>query len=43
MYREFNDYEILYLISENHDDIFDILYKKYYPLIKKYTNRIMDM
>ena len=39
MYREFNDYEILYLISENHDDIFDILYKKYYPLIKKYTNR----
>jgi len=39
MYREFNDYEIIYLISENHDDIFNILYKKYLPLIIKYVNK----
>ncbi len=33
MYKNFNDYEILYMISENND--FDILYKKYQPLIYK--------
>ena len=34
MYRDLNDYEILYLICES-DDTFNILYEKYKPLIYK--------
>ena len=39
MYREFNDYELLYLVSENSEDGFNILYKKYMPLIIKFVNK----
>ena len=39
MYKEYNDYEILYMIGENDDDTFNLLYKKYYPLILKYANK----
>ena len=28
MYKEYNDYEILYMIGENDDDTFNLLYKK---------------
>ena len=34
MYRNLNDYEILYMVNDN-NDAFDILYQKYQPLIKK--------
>ncbi len=37
MYKEFNDYEILYMIGESSN--FDILYKKYQPLIYKIMKR----
>ncbi len=33
MYRNLNDYEILYMISENNNDDFNFLYDKYKPLI----------
>ena len=33
MYKDFNDYEILYMICDGND--FDIIYKKYQPLIYK--------
>ena len=39
MYKEYNDYEILYMIGENDDDTFNLLYKKYYPLILKYVRK----
>jgi RNA polymerase sigma factor (sigma-70 family) len=42
MYRDFNDYELLYLVSENNEDGFNILYKKYMPLIIKFANRYMN-
>lgn len=36
---KYNDYELLYLISEKNDYALEIMYKKYEPLIKK---RIKD-
>ena len=35
MYRDLNDYEILYLIKENDDIDYTILYEKYKPLVYK--------
>ncbi len=34
-YKGINDYEILSMIRENSDDAQGILYRKYYPIIKK--------
>ena len=42
MYRDFNDYELLYLVSENNEDGFNILYKKYMPLIIKFANKYIS-
>ena len=39
MYKEYNDYEILYMIGENDDDTYELLFKKYYPLILKYAKK----
>ena len=39
MYKEYNDYEILYMIGENDDDTYELLFKKYYPLILKYARK----
>ena len=33
-YKNINDYERLYLVRENMDDNYDILYQKYLPIIK---------
>ena len=41
MYRNFNDYEILYMICEGSD--FDILYKKYRPLIYKTVRNYLGL
>lgn len=35
MYRDLNDYEILYLIKENDEINYEIIYEKYTPLIYK--------
>jgi RNA polymerase sporulation-specific sigma factor len=35
MYRDMNDYEILYMVCDNNEDSFGILLKKYQPLIYK--------
>ena len=42
MYKEYNDYEILYMIGENDDDTYELLFKKYYPLILKYAKRYQN-
>ena len=41
MYRELNDYEILYMVSEERDNTFSILYTKYRPLIYKIVKEYM--
>lgn len=35
MYKDMNDYEILYMVSDNNENNFDILLHKYQPLIYK--------
>ena len=41
MYRNLNDYEILYMVSEDRDINFDILYDKYKPLIKNMAKEFL--
>ncbi len=38
-YRTVNDYEVLYLVSEDTDTSYDILYQKYSPIIKSIANK----
>ena len=35
MYKDMNDYEILYMVSDNEEENFDVLVHKYKPLIYK--------
>ncbi len=39
-YKEYNDYELLHYISENHEDASDILYQKYQPYIQKLARKL---
>lgn len=39
-YREYNDYELLSYISENHEDASNILYQKYQPYIQKCARKL---
>mgnify|MGYP003442946465 CR=1 FL=1 len=39
MYREINDYEMLYLICDGNDSEYEILLEKYRPLINKVINK----
>ena len=43
MYRDFNDYEIIYMISENNSDTFQILCEKYKPLIYKIVSEYKEI
>lgn len=43
MYRELNDYEILYLIKENDEDDFDIIFEKYKPLINRLARKYLSL
>lgn len=38
-YKNYNDYEIMYMISENDDDALNILYHKYEPIVKSYAKK----
>ena len=40
-YRDLNDNEILYLISENNEEAYNYMYKKYEPLINKLAIEIL--
>ncbi len=42
-YLENNDYELIYLVSESNENAFDILFKKYEPLIKNIVNHYFYM
>ena len=41
-YKEYNDYELLYMVKENDETAYNLLYEKYKPLVislaKKYSN-----
>lgn len=39
MYQDLNDYEVLYLIKENDEENYDIIYKKYKPLVYKIARK----
>ena len=39
-YKEYNDYELLNYISENHEEASDILYQKYQPFIDKIARKL---
>ena len=39
-YTNYNDYELLYLISEGSELALDLLYKKYYIYINKVVGKI---
>ena len=41
-YKEQNDYELLYMVRESNDEIKDILYEKYYPVIKNISKEFYD-
>lgn len=42
-YKNYNDYEIMYMIEENNDDALDILYQKYMPIVKSYAKRYISV
>lgn len=39
-YKEYNDYELLTYVSENHEEASDILYQKYQPYIQKCARKL---
>lgn len=41
-YKELNDYELLYMVRESNDDIRDVLYIKYQPLIKNLSSEFYE-
>lgn len=43
MYRNFNDYEIIYMISENNNENFFVLLEKYKPLIYKVVSKYQNV
>ena len=50
-YKEYNDYELLYMVQENDETAYNLLYEKYKPLVinfamkyaKVYTNYGIDI
>lgn len=38
-YKQYNDYELLYMVRENNEDAFSVLYEKYQPLMQKYAQQ----
>ena len=41
-YKEYNDNELLYYVSENNEEATEIVYKKYEPLINNLAHRIIN-
>ena len=38
-YQKYNYYELIYMVGENNEDAFSVLYDKYQPLLKKYAGQ----
>lgn len=41
-YKDLNDYEIMYLVSENDENAKEVLFQKYYPIIVRTANRYKE-
>ena len=41
-YKQFNDYEVIYMIKENDEDSRNLLIKKYKPIINKISNKYIS-
>ncbi len=41
-YQKYNDYELLYMVAENDETAFSILYEKYCPLMQKYAKQYYE-
>ena len=41
LYKDLNDYELIYLASENNDEANNLLFEKYKPIIINIANRLM--
>ena len=42
-YKNVNDYEVIYMISENDEDSEKLMYEKYSPLLYKYVNKYYSL
>ena len=42
-YKEQNDNELLYLVSENSEEAKEIIFKKYKPIIEMKANKLKDV
>ncbi len=42
MYRNLNDYELVYMVCENNNDVYNLLYQKYQPLIIKLARNYLN-
>lgn len=42
-YLDYNDNELLYMVSEDTDYSYDILYKKYLPIIKSFAKKYVSL
>ena len=43
MYRNLNDNELIYMINENNEEIFNVLYQKYKPLMFKMSKKFLSL
>ena len=41
--KEYNDYELLYMISENNEEAEEILYNKYRPIVEMKASRYLKV
>ena len=41
-YKDYNDYELIYMIRENNDVEYEVLFKKYEPLIKNIAGKYIS-
>ena len=42
-YASENDYELLYLISENNEEANEVIFKKYNPIIEYYAKKYLPL
>lgn len=43
LYNDLNDYEVLYMVSENSEEAMDLIFKKYTPIVENIANKYVHM
>ncbi len=41
-YKNFNDYEVVYMIRENDEDSRNLMFRKYFPVVRRYAFKFLD-